>query len=92
MLYAWGAWLIFFCLCEKISEYIEDPTLKGHAMNATLKKYLPNLIGFAVCGTGWLYCHIREQQVRRELDKSWTAIYENDQEYFDKFYRPENEK
>ena len=48
-------------------------------MNATLKKYLPNLIGFAVCGTGWLYCHIREQQVRRELDKSWTAIYENDQ-------------
>ena len=33
MLYAWGAWLIFFCLREKISGYIEDPTLKGHAMN-----------------------------------------------------------
>nr|DAO91159.1 MAG TPA: hypothetical protein [Caudoviricetes sp.] len=25
-----GSRLIFFCLCEKISEYIEDPTLKGH--------------------------------------------------------------
>ena len=35
MLYAWGAWLIFFCLREEISHYIEDPTLKGTAMNLT---------------------------------------------------------
>ena len=32
MLYAWGAWLIFFCLHEKIQQYIEDPTLKGTSM------------------------------------------------------------
>ena len=87
MLYAWGAWLIFFRV--GILEYIEDPTLKGTTMNSTLKKILPNLIGFAVCGAGWAYCHYREQKVRDDLDKAWTAIYENDQEYFDKFYRPE---
>ena len=33
MLYAWGAWLIFFFAREKIPQYIEDPTLKGTAMN-----------------------------------------------------------
>ena len=33
MLYAWGAWLIFFCLREKIPQYIEDHTLKGTTMN-----------------------------------------------------------
>lgn len=32
MLYAWGAWLIFFFAREKISQYIEDPTLKGTTM------------------------------------------------------------
>lgn len=32
MLYAWGAWLIFFAR-ERILEYIEDPTLKGTAMS-----------------------------------------------------------
>ena len=32
MLYAWGAGLIFFCLREENSEYIEDPTLKGTLM------------------------------------------------------------
>ena len=32
MLYAWGAWLIFFAR-EEISWYIEDPTLKGTTMN-----------------------------------------------------------
>lgn len=53
------------------------------------KKYLPNLIGFVICGAGWIYCHIREQKVRNELDKAWTAIYEDDQEYFNTFHRPE---
>ena len=32
MLYAWGAWLIFFFAREEISQYIEDPTLKGTTM------------------------------------------------------------
>lgn len=32
MLYAWGAWLIFFARV-RILEYIEDPTLKGTTMN-----------------------------------------------------------
>ena len=58
-------------------------------MNTTLKKYLPNLIIAAVCGAGWICCHIREQKTLAELDRAWTAIYENDQEYFDSFYRPE---
>lgn len=58
-------------------------------MNATLKKYLPNLIIASICGAGWIFCHIREQKILTELDKAWTEIYEEDQEYFDKFYRPE---
>ena len=33
MLYAWGAWLIFFCLREKIPQYIETRTRKDTLMN-----------------------------------------------------------
>lgn len=53
------------------------------------KKYLPSLFFSSIFGAGWIYCHIREQKVRNELDKAWTAIYEDDQDYFDTFYRPE---
>lgn len=35
MLYAWGAWLIFFCLREKIPQYIEDRHRKDTLMNLT---------------------------------------------------------
>nr|DAF02077.1 MAG TPA: CCSMST1 family protein [Caudoviricetes sp.] len=28
MLYAWGAWLIFFCLREKNGDYIETQTTR----------------------------------------------------------------
>lgn len=33
MLYAWGAWLIFFCLREKIPQYIETRHRKDTLMN-----------------------------------------------------------
>ena len=33
MLYAWGAWLIFFCLREKNQQYIEDRHRKDTLMN-----------------------------------------------------------
>ena len=33
MLYAWGAWLIFFCLREKIHGYIETRHRKDTLMN-----------------------------------------------------------
>ena len=42
MLYAWGAWLIFFAR-DKIPQYIEDPTLKGTTM--TIKDSI--IAGFA---------------------------------------------
>ena len=48
-----------------------------------------NLAAFVTCAAGWIYCHIREQRTMRLLDEAWTAIYENDQDYMDKFYRPE---
>lgn len=53
------------------------------------KKCLPSLILSSIFGAGWIYCHIREQKVRNELDKAWTAIYDDDKEYFDTFHHPE---
>ena len=48
MLYAWGAWLIFFCPREN-PEYIEDPTLKGRTMN-----FIMNYTGYIVLRyTNW---------------------------------------
>lgn len=48
MLYAWGAWLIFFAR-EKNSEYIEDPTPKGTTMN-----FIMNYTGYIVLRyTNW---------------------------------------
>lgn len=86
MLYAWGAWLIFFFARERIPAYIEDPTLKGTTMNL---KTAFNLAAFATCAAGWTFCHIREQRAKRLLDEAWTACYENDQDYMDTFHHPE---
>lgn len=48
MLYAWGAWLIFFCRVG-IPEYIEDPTPKGTTMN-----FIMNYTGYIVLRyTNW---------------------------------------
>lgn len=48
MLYAWGAWLIFFARVG-ILEYIEDPTLKGTTMN-----FIMNYTGYIVLRyTNW---------------------------------------
>lgn len=85
MLYAWGAWLIFFCRVG-ILEYIEDPTPKGTTMNL---KTAFNLAAFATCAAGWTFCHIREQRAKRLLDEAWTACYENDQDYMETFHHPE---
>ena len=58
-------------------------------MNPTFKKYLPYLTIASIFGAGWIRCHLHEQEIRNELDKAWTAIYEEDQDYFNEFYRPE---
>lgn len=48
MLYAWGAWLIFFARVG-ILEHIEDPTLKGTTMN-----FIMNYTGYIVLRyTNW---------------------------------------
>lgn len=48
MLYAWGAWLIFFARVG-ILEYIEDPTPKGTTMN-----FIMNYTGYIVLRyTNW---------------------------------------
>lgn len=81
-----GGLAYLFFAREEIPQYIEDPTPKGTTMNL---KTAFNLAAFATCAAGWTFCHIREQRAKRLLDEAWTAIYENDQDYMDKFYRPE---
>ena len=81
-----GGLAYLFFAREKIPQYIEDPTLKGTTMNL---KTAFSFAAFVACATGWICCHIRGRRTTQLLDEAWTAIYENDQDYMDKFYRPE---
>lgn len=79
MLYAWGAWLIFFAR-EENPQYIEDPTLKGTPMLYVI------LIAIAIASVAYaVLLHLKNRRLAKQL-KYVTGLGTSLEEMYSAYY------